>query len=173
MSPLIREAERTLLEPAGLSRQDAERALGRLAGAGADLGELFLQNRVSESWALEDSIVKEGSFSLDRGLGARVLSGEKTGAAYARGHPPRRLGQRCGGGALSYAGGWPAAGQNLVTRQCVARSRPGQSHSNAWRAGQGGAAGASGPSRAPHRQPGSGSQRAPLLELRDPAGDGN
>ena len=76
MSFLAREAERTLLEPAGLSGQDAEKALGRLAGAGADLGELFLQNRVSESWALEDGIVKEGSFSLDRGLGVRALSGE-------------------------------------------------------------------------------------------------
>ena len=66
-------------------------ALGRLAGAGADLGELFLQNRVSEGWALEDGIVKEGSFSLDRGLGVRALSGEKTGAAYAEDIRPEGL----------------------------------------------------------------------------------
>ena len=91
MSPLVREAERTLLEPAALSRQDAEKALGRLAGAGADLGELFLQNRVSESWALEDGIVKEGSFNLDRGLSVRALSGEKTGAAYAEDIRPEGL----------------------------------------------------------------------------------
>jgi len=91
MSALIRQAEQTLLEPAGLSRQDAERALGRLASAGADLGELFLQNRVSESWTLEDGIVKEGAFSLDRGLGARALSGERTGAAYAEDIRPEGL----------------------------------------------------------------------------------
>ena len=91
MSALISEAERTLLEPAGLSRQDAERALGRLVGTGADLGELFLQHRVSESWALEDGIVKDGAFSLDRGLGARALSGERTGAAYAEDIRPEGL----------------------------------------------------------------------------------
>ena len=91
MSPLIREAERTLLDPAGLSRRDAETALGRLAGGGADLGELFLQQRIAESWALEDGIVKEGSFSLDRGLGVRAVSGEKTGAAYAEDIRPEGL----------------------------------------------------------------------------------
>ena len=91
MTPLIREAQRTLLEPAGLSRQDADKALGRLASSGADLGELFLQNRVSESWALEDGIVKDGSFNVDRGLGVRALSGERTGAAYAEDIRPEGL----------------------------------------------------------------------------------
>ena len=32
-----------------------------------------------ESWALEDGIVKEGSFSVDRGVGVRAISGERTG----------------------------------------------------------------------------------------------
>ena len=91
MNPLIQAAERTLLEPAGLSRRDAENALGRLVGSGADLGELFLQSRVGESWALEDGIVKDGAFSLDRGLGARALSGERTGAAYAEDIRPEGL----------------------------------------------------------------------------------
>ena len=91
MSPLIREAERTLLEPAGLSRRDVEQALGLLASSGADLGELFLQSRVSESWALEDGIVKDGSFNVDRGLGVRALSGERTGAAYAEDIRPAGL----------------------------------------------------------------------------------
>ena len=108
MSALISEAERTLLEPAGLSRQDAERALGRLVGTGADLGELFLQHRVSESWALEDGIVKDGAFSLDRGLGARALSGERTGAAYAEDIRPEGLARAVDAArSITRAGGEP------------------------------------------------------------------
>ena len=32
---------------------------------------------------LEDSIVKEGSFSVDQGVGVRAVCGEKTGFAYS------------------------------------------------------------------------------------------
>ena len=32
---------------------------------------------------LEDSIIKGGSFDIDRGVGVRAMSGEKTGFAYA------------------------------------------------------------------------------------------
>ena len=82
MGSLVAAAEETLLRPADLRRQDMERALGRLAAAGADLGEAFFQSRKSESWALEDGKVRHGSFSVDRGVGVRAVSGEKTGAAY-------------------------------------------------------------------------------------------
>ena len=82
MGGLVAAAEEALLRPADLRRQDMERALGRLAAAGADLGEAFFQSRKSESWALEDGKVKHGSFSVDRGVGVRAVSGEKTGAAY-------------------------------------------------------------------------------------------
>ena len=37
----------------------------------------------SESWTVEDGILKEGSFSLDQGVGVRAVSGEKTGFAYS------------------------------------------------------------------------------------------
>ena len=32
---------------------------------------------------LEDSIIKEGGFHIDRGVGVRAVSGEKTGFAYS------------------------------------------------------------------------------------------
>ena len=38
--------------------------------------------RIFESWYLEDSEVKSGSFSIDKGVGIRAVSGEKTGYAY-------------------------------------------------------------------------------------------
>ena len=36
-----------------------------------------------ESWVLEDGIVKDGSFHIERGVGVRAITGEKTGFAYA------------------------------------------------------------------------------------------
>src|SRR4030095_10876157 len=48
-----------------------------------DMGDLFCQSVRSEAWGLEDGIVKEGTFSADRGVGVRAVSGEKTGFAYA------------------------------------------------------------------------------------------
>ena len=83
MKDLLASAESELLAPAGLGRGDVEAALGRLAGAGADYGEVFLQNRKGERWSLEDGRVKDGSFSVDLGVGVRAVAGEKTGAAYA------------------------------------------------------------------------------------------
>ena len=83
MKDLLASAESELLAPAGLGRADVEAALGRLAGAGADYGEVFLQNRKGERWSLEDGRVKDGSFSVDLGVGVRAVAGEKTGAAYA------------------------------------------------------------------------------------------
>ena len=83
MNDLLGAAEAALLAPGELDREAVQQALGRLSAAGADLGEAFFQNRVAESWALEDGLVKQGGFDLDRGLGVRAISGEATGAAYA------------------------------------------------------------------------------------------
>ena len=73
----------TLLGPSGLDLSDAERALGDLSQRSIDVGELYFQLSRSESWALEDSIVRDGSFSVEKGVGVRAVSGEKTGFAYA------------------------------------------------------------------------------------------
>lgn len=72
-----------LLGPGGLSIDHLPSILGELAGPGIDAADLYFQDQVSESWALEDGIVKEGSFNLDQGVGVRAQSGEKTGFAYS------------------------------------------------------------------------------------------
>ena len=82
MNEQIAGAAAVLLEPAELDPAGVETRLGALCGGAIDLGEIYFQNRRTESWALEDGIVKEGSFSLDRGLGVRAVSGEKSGFAY-------------------------------------------------------------------------------------------
>src|SRR5690625_65340 len=72
-----------ILDPAGLSEQDLERVFGQLMAPGVDNADLYFQATRHEGWVLEDGIVKEGSRSLNQGVGVRALSGEKTGFAYS------------------------------------------------------------------------------------------
>ena len=83
MTEILREAQQQLWAPAGIEQRDIEKLMGRLINRSVDVGELFFQHQKAESWSLEDGIVKDGSFSVDRGVGVRVVSGEKTGFAYA------------------------------------------------------------------------------------------
>ena len=82
MSDLLEDVQRELWAPAGIDQRDVEKLLERLSNRAINLGELFFQHQRAESWMLEDEIVKEGSFSVDRGVGVRAVSGEKTGFAY-------------------------------------------------------------------------------------------
>ena len=72
-----------LLEPAGLGEQQLATTLGSVMRGGVDYADLYFQVSRQESWTLEDGIVREGSFSLDQGVGVRANSGEKTGFAYS------------------------------------------------------------------------------------------
>jgi TldD protein len=76
-------AQRQLLDPAGLAPADLERVLGRLMTPGIDRSDLYFQHSRYESWVLEDGIVKEGTHSIEQGVGVRAISGEKTGFAYS------------------------------------------------------------------------------------------
>ncbi|MEM1435063.1 MAG: metalloprotease TldD [Pseudomonadota bacterium] len=76
-------ARRQLLEPATLDEAQLHQVLDHLMGRAIDFGELYFQHARSESWTLEDGIVKDGSFNVDRGVGVRAVVGEKTGFAYA------------------------------------------------------------------------------------------
>ena len=73
----------TMLAPAGLDENHLERALGSLYRRDVDAADLYFQVSRSESWTLEDGILKEGSFSHDQGVGARAVCGDKTGFAYS------------------------------------------------------------------------------------------
>ena len=72
-----------MLEPAGLEERDLNKTLGGILQGGVDYADLYFQVSRQESWTLEDSIIREGSFSLDQGVGVRAVSGEKTGFAYS------------------------------------------------------------------------------------------
>ncbi|HJP99771.1 MAG TPA: metalloprotease TldD, partial [Rhodanobacteraceae bacterium] len=81
-SPLVL-AERNLLAPGGLSIHDLERVFSRVMAPSIDAADLYFQHSRSESWMLEDGIVREGSHSIEQGVGVRAIAGEKTGFAYS------------------------------------------------------------------------------------------
>ncbi|MDO1529872.1 metalloprotease TldD [Fulvimonas sp. R45] len=83
MDSLIAQAESRLLAPGGLATGDLDRVFAQLMGPSIDAADLYFQHSRSESWLLEEGIVKDGSHSIEQGVGVRAISGEKTGFAYS------------------------------------------------------------------------------------------
>jgi TldD protein len=76
-------ARTAILGPSGLDEGHIERVLGTVMGHAVDAADLYFQLSREESWMLEDGIVKEGSASIEEGVGVRAIAGEKTGFAYS------------------------------------------------------------------------------------------
>jgi len=83
MTNVLEIVRHDLLDPSGLTDNQLHKVLHTLAGRHVDYADLYFQSTYSESWVLEDSLIKAGSFDIDRGVGVRAMSGEKTGFAYA------------------------------------------------------------------------------------------
>jgi len=77
------QVNNSILAPAELSVDKLHDTLALLMGNQLDYGDLYFQACKHESWSLEDGIVKEGSFNIEKGVGVRAISGEKTGFAYS------------------------------------------------------------------------------------------
>ena len=76
-------AKQNLLATGGISEQQLERMMSGMMSRQIDRGELFFQCIRNESWSLEQGMVKNAGYSLSKGIGARAISGEKSGFAYA------------------------------------------------------------------------------------------
>ena len=83
MDSLLATVEHRLLTPGGMAANDLERVFNQLMGPGIDAADLYFQHSRSESWHLEEGIVKDGSHSIEQGVGVRAIAGEKTGFAYS------------------------------------------------------------------------------------------
>jgi TldD protein len=83
MANFLEIARADLLEPAGITEYDLQNVLSSVLRSNIDNADLYFQSTYSESWILEDSIIKGGSYNIDRGVGVRAMSGEKTGFAYS------------------------------------------------------------------------------------------
>ncbi|HLQ03051.1 MAG TPA: metalloprotease TldD [Burkholderiales bacterium] len=80
---LFSTAQSFLLAPHDLETAKLARVFGSLLSHRLDYADLYFQYSRSESWSLEEGIVKSGSFSIDQGVGVRAISGEKTAFAYS------------------------------------------------------------------------------------------
>lgn len=72
-----------MLDPVGLEERHLNTTLGSMMQGGVDYADLYFQVSRQESWTVEDGRIREGSFSLEQGVGVRAVSGEKTGLAYS------------------------------------------------------------------------------------------
>lgn len=72
-----------LLAPADLDHQHLSTLMSSLTASHIDYADLYFQNTFFETWSLEDSQIKGGSYNIDKGVGVRAVSGDKTGFAYS------------------------------------------------------------------------------------------
>jgi TldD protein len=72
-----------LLAPYSLDAGRLDTVFGQILAHRVDYADLYFQYTRSESWSLEEGIVKSGSFNIDQGVGVRAVSGEKTAFAYS------------------------------------------------------------------------------------------
>ena len=89
----MNSVEHELLANSQLDRSLLNATLESIHQRDVDLADLYFQASAHESWMLEDGIVKEGSYNIERGVGVRAISGEKTGFAYSDDISPYALQQ--------------------------------------------------------------------------------
>ena len=80
---MLNQVTTTLLAPSHLSTAELRNVFDIMSHRNIDYADLYFQLSQDESWVLEDSIIKEGGFHIDRGVGVRAVAGEKTGFAYS------------------------------------------------------------------------------------------
>ena len=112
-------ARDVLLTPFALDEATLIKTIGTMFTHKVDYADLYFQSTKSESWSLEEGIVKTGSFSIDQGVGVRAVSGDKTAFAYSDEISERALLEaasatrtiaRQGAGKVKVAGNAQAAG---------------------------------------------------------------
>jgi len=82
MSSVLQTVSQNILEPSGLDIDRLGTYLDALHGKFIDAGDLYFQTSQRESWVMDDGILREGSFSIEKGVGIRAMAAEKTGFAY-------------------------------------------------------------------------------------------
>ena len=83
MSNTVIDTSEIFFAETELDKFQLQLTLESMMSPNVDFAEMYFQSSRHESWMLEDGIVKDASFSSDKGVGIRALSGEKTGFAYS------------------------------------------------------------------------------------------
>lgn len=79
---LLTNVSEQLLTANQLTQSHITELLTCLSARQIDYADLYFQASYFESWLLEDSIIKSGTYHHDNGVGIRAVAGEKTGFAY-------------------------------------------------------------------------------------------
>lgn len=82
-NPCFIQASECFLNANDVNLQQLNSVLDSLRSPQLDYADVYFQAAMRESWVLEDGLVKEGSSSIEQGVGVRAISGEKTGFAYS------------------------------------------------------------------------------------------
>jgi TldD protein len=82
-SDLFATASNCLLAPYEIDTSGLQEVFGQMLSHHVDYADLYFQYSRGENWALEEGIVKSGSFDIDQGVGVRAVSGDKTAFAYS------------------------------------------------------------------------------------------
>ena len=107
----MNSVEKSLLSDSHIDEDILSKTLTSMMGRKVDYADLYFQASQNESWVLEDGIVKEGSYNIERGVGVRAISGEKTGFAYSDDINPAALQQ-----AADAAKGIADSGQGAIVK---------------------------------------------------------
>ncbi len=79
----LAQAKKVLLDPFGLDEVMLMNIMGDIFTHQVDYADLYFQFTKNEGWSLEDGQVKSGSFFIDKGVGVRAISGDKTAFSYS------------------------------------------------------------------------------------------
>ncbi len=80
---IFSKVELKLLEQNGLSIPSVERLLGSLVSKDIDFADAYFEHNVAEGLYLSEGIVKNGSFCITSGFGARAVKDENTAFAFS------------------------------------------------------------------------------------------
>lgn len=72
-----------IINKSDLSHHDLLKYLDTIKSKSVDYSDIYFQYSKNEFWTLEDGVVKNGSFSIDQGVGLRSISGEQTAFTYS------------------------------------------------------------------------------------------
>jgi TldD protein len=90
----------------GVSAEMQKQLLSTALARGGEYADLYFEYRIKDTLAMEESILKNSSTSVTMGVGIRVISGERTGYAYADSFDEEdMLKAAVAAGAIALAGG--------------------------------------------------------------------
>lgn len=82
------QVKANLLYSNNLDEEFLDLQLRNISLRGVDFADLYLQNSTTESWVLDEGIIKSGSYAVNQGIGVRAVCGEKSFFSYANALDP-------------------------------------------------------------------------------------